>query len=67
MTALESWMYDDPERVAIHKQQVAISNEKACGKCAHRLAPFFKNEEVPGCKFKRRIYGQRCELYKVEK
>ncbi len=65
--ALESWMYGDPEKVAIRKEAERIRKEKACGNCTHKRSVEFKNEIHHSCSFKKRVYGTRCELFvKVE-
>ena len=65
--ALDSWMYDDPEKVAIRKEEEAIRKEKACGRCCHKVTVEWKGETYHGCEFKRRHYDIRCELYKEKK
>lgn len=67
MAVLDSWMYGDPEKVAIRKEEEAIRNEKACGKCCNKVTFEWKGETYTGCQFKRRQYGKRCELYKEKK
>lgn len=65
--ALESWMYADPEKVAIRKEEESIRKARACGKCRHKVTVVWKGDDYHGCEFKRRKYGTRCELYKEKK
>lgn len=62
--ALESWMYGDPEKVAMRKEFERIRKDRACGECVHKRSIEFKGEIYHSCSFKRRVYGTRCELFK---
>jgi hypothetical protein len=64
MTALESWEYGDPERVAIRRELDALRKAKACGQCVYKVTTEWNGEKYFGCEFKRRVYGIRCELFK---
>lgn len=60
-----SYMYRlTPEEVAIRRQEEAARADKACGDCSNR-SPFrdADGERERVCKFKRRQYGRRCELF----
>jgi len=60
-----SYMYQlTPEEVAIRRQEEEIRADKACGDCRHR-SPFVdaSGQAVRECKFKRREYGRRCDLF----
>lgn len=65
--ALESWMYGDPEKVAIRKEEEAARKHSACGQCTHKVSLEWNGETYHGCAYKRRIYGIRCTLYEVKK
>ena len=64
---LESWRYGDPETVAIRTQEIERIKDQACGNCEHRIVVQFKNEMVKRCEFKRKTYGDKCELFKKRK
>lgn len=64
---LESWLYGDPEKVAIRKELEAIRKDKECGQCVHKVMTEWNGERYFGCEFKRRTYGNRCELFKRKK
>jgi len=53
-----------PEEIAIRRQEERMRADRACGECANR-SPFFDQdgEQIRECKFKRREYGRRCELF----
>ncbi|KWR88791.1 hypothetical protein RM96_17915 [Cupriavidus sp. IDO] len=53
-----------PEEVAIRRQEEALRADRACGGCLHR-SPFVDATGEPArqCKFKKREYGRRCELF----
>lgn len=60
-----SYMYRlTPEEVAMRRQEEALRADKACGDCLHR-SPFIdaRGEALRECKFKRRKYGRRCDLF----
>lgn len=40
--ALDSYMYGDPEKVLIRKQEAELKKAKACGDCIHRRSLEFK-------------------------
>ena len=63
--ALESWLYGDPETVAIRREQDRINRDKQCGACCYKIEKMRGIELVPACLYKRRIYGIRCELFKI--
>ena len=67
MPAFESWLYGDPEKVAIRKEGERIRKDNACGECVHKKSIEWKGEVHNACEFKRRVYGKRCELYKMDK
>lgn len=62
-----SYMYRlTPEEIAIRHEQERARADQACGSCANR-SPFKINGELAReCKFKRRTYGFRCDLYQRE-
>lgn len=63
-----SYMYRlTPEEIAMRHQEEARRADKACGGCANR-SPFMDatGERQRECKFKRREYGRRCELFQRE-
>ncbi|PRC92659.1 hypothetical protein S2091_2714 [Solimicrobium silvestre] len=64
--AMESWMYGDPETVAIRRQQAELSKQRACGACVHKVSVEWNGVMYHGCEFKRRVFGNRCELYRVK-
>jgi hypothetical protein len=64
---LDSWMYGDPEKVAIRKEEEALAKEKACGRCCNKVSMEWQGELYHGCQFKRRHYGKRCELYREKR
>lgn len=60
-----SYMYRlTPEEIAMRRQEEQRRADKACGDCANR-SPFLDatGERQRECKFKRRQYGRRCELF----
>lgn len=60
-----SYMYRlTPEEIAIRREGEKMRADRACGDCKNR-APFVdtSGEQVRECKFKRREYGRRCELF----
>lgn len=65
--ALESWMYGDPEKVAIRKEEEALRKARACGDCVHRRSEEFMGEVWNFCEYKRRQYGRRCDLFEIKK
>ncbi len=66
MPVFESWLYGDPEKIAIRKESMRIRKDKACGECLHKRSVEWKGEVLNACEFKRRVYGKRCELYKKD-
>lgn len=65
MTVLDSWMYGDPEKVAIRKQEDAARKHRACGQCVHRREIEFNGEKLHGCA-KRQDYGFKCRYFRKE-
>lgn len=65
--AWESWLYGDPEKVAIRKQEIAARQARACGDCVHARSLDFQDETYHYCQFKRKQYGTRCDLYEPKK
>jgi hypothetical protein len=65
--ALDAYMYGDPEKVAIRKQEEAQRKAKACGDCIHKRCVEFRGELGYFCEYKRHQYGKRCELYEIKK
>ena len=65
--ALESWMFGNPETVLIRKQELAARKAQECGQCVHKLEMEFRGEVGYFCKFKRHLYGKRCDLYEIKK
>lgn len=65
--ALDSYIYGDPERVLMRKQEAELKKAKACGDCIHRRTLEFKGEVFNHCEYKRHVYGKRCDLYEVKK
>ena len=63
--ALDSWMYGDPETVAIRKQEEAVRKERACGHCVHKCTQHLDGQPVHFCSFKRHTYGTRCDQYRI--
>lgn len=60
-----SYMYKlTPEEIAMKHEQERIRADRACGDCANRV-PFADagGEPLRQCKFKRRTYGFRCDLF----
>ena len=64
---LESWKWGDPAKVLERKQEAELRMHRACGDCVHRRSIEFKGEIGNFCEFKKKVYGVRCELYKVVK
>ena len=64
--ALDSYMYGDPEKVLIRKQEIEAKKAKACGECIHKRSVEFRGEVGHFCEFKRHVYGKRCELYQIK-
>jgi len=62
--AYESWMYGDPEFVALRKEAERLRKDAACGECVHKRSIEINREVHNACEFKRRVYGKRCELFK---
>ena len=63
----DSWLYGNPETIAIRKQEEALRKARACGDCMHKRSIEFRGEVVHHCIYKRHQYGKRCELYEVKK
>jgi len=63
---LDAFMYQDPERVAIRKQEEALRKARQCGNCTHHRSIEFKGEVVHACIYKRRQYGRRCDLFETK-
>lgn len=62
-----SYMYHlTPEEVAIRHERERAQADRACGDCANRSPFEINGERVRECKFKRRTYGFRCDLYDRE-
>lgn len=62
-----SYMYRmTPEEIAIRREQDRARADRACGNCVNRLPFEINGEQVRQCKFKRRTYGFRCDLYEKE-
>ncbi len=60
-----SYMYRlTPEEIAIRREEERSRADKACGGCIHR-SPFVDQagEQLRECKFKKREYGRRCDLF----
>jgi hypothetical protein len=56
-------MYQDPERVAMRREQMALSKAKACGDCIYKQSIEIEGEMYHTCKFKNRVYGTpNCNL-----
>lgn len=63
----ETWEYDDPEKVAIRREEEMLRKERACGSCSSKISIEWKGVRHNGCQFKRRQYGKRCELFREKK
>lgn len=66
MIALESWLYGDPEAVAIRREAAAHKAHARCGDCIHKRTEIVRREIVYRCVFSKRKYGIRCDLYKAD-
>lgn len=67
MSDYEQWERMDPFEVVARREAIAQRKEKQCGWCVHKRIKAGKRGEVEfECVFKKRQYGQRCELYKTE-
>ena len=64
---LDAYMYGDPEKVAIRRQEEALRKDRECGSCVHKQTTEFRGEVAHYCEFKRHVYGKRCELYRANK
>lgn len=65
---LDAWMYGDPERVAIRREEARLAAAKKCGDCVQKLSAVIDGEQLYRCEFKNRIYGiRRCELFRRAK
>ncbi|MBC7620612.1 MAG: hypothetical protein H7293_16780 [Candidatus Saccharibacteria bacterium] len=67
MTVLDSWLYGNPETIAIRKEEAELRKARACGDCVHRRSEEFQGEVWNFCEFKRKRYGTRCDLYEAKK
>ena len=65
--AYDSFMYGDPETVAIRRQEEAQRKARACGDCIHKRSVEFRGEVGHFCEFKRKVYGRRCDLFEIKK
>ena len=63
---LDSYMYGDPERIAIRHQEAEMRKHRACGSCIHRMRVEFNGNEVNVCEFRHRKYGRRCEQFSTK-
>lgn len=62
--AFESWLYGDPEKVAMRKQAEKERQDRNCGACGHRVTMVWKGETISACSFKKRTYGdRRCDKF----
>lgn len=66
--ALDSWMYGDPERVAIRRQEDILRKIKACAGCIHHQWIDYEGERLNRCDIKRFGFGQpNCKQYTTKK
>ena len=65
--AFDSYLYMDPEKVAIRREEDALRKHRACGDCVHRRSVEFQGETWNGCEYKRHQYGRRCDLHETQK
>ena len=67
MADYEQWERGDPFNVVARREAVAQRKEQQCGWCIHKRVVYGSKGEVGfQCVFRKREYGQRCELYKTE-
>ena len=64
--AHDSWLYGDPERVLIRKQEEEARRHKSCGQCVHRAEIPLEHKTVVFCSKKYQTYGFRCHLFRLE-
>ena len=64
--ALDSWMYQNPERVLERKQEDAARKHRQCGNCVHHKTIEFKGETLHGCELRRHTYGKRCDQFSTK-
>lgn len=63
---LESWLYGNPETVAIRRQEEALRKARACGACVHRRTMEIEGQTLNACEY-RRQYGRRCDKFETTK
>ena len=64
---LESWLYGNPETVAIRRQESELRKLKECGNCSHHQSAIFNGEILHRCDIKRFGFGKRCDQYTTKK
>ena len=64
--AHDSWLYGDPEKVLIRKQEEEARRHKSCGQCVHRQVLELEGRTLFNCS-KGREYGDRrdCRFYRT--
>ena len=62
--AIDAWMYGDPEKVLIRKQEEEARRHRACGQCVHKQVLALEGKTLYDCS-KGRDYGWRCKSYRT--
>ena len=63
---LEAWMYQDPEKVAIRREEDAQRKQAACGRCIHTMEISVNGKTLHACEI-RPTWGRRCDQFKMKK
>lgn len=61
---MDAWMYGDPEKVLIRKQEEEARRHRACGQCVHKQVIPLEGKTLFDCS-KGRDYGWRCKSYRT--
>jgi hypothetical protein len=64
--ALDSWMYLDPEKVAVRKEEIKARKHRQCGPCKHHITAQVDGETLHACEYGR-TYGYKCQAFKPRK
>ena len=63
----DSYLYGNPETIAMRREEQRLRKERACGECRHRVSMVMLGQTVVTCaksgKGTGRTYGKRCELF----
>lgn len=64
--ALDSWLYGDPEKIAIRRQEADAKRDGKCGGYANYQVLVIGHQKHHGCILKRRNW-QACTFFETKK